>query len=60
VVTPLNKYIGYENAAKVAKTALRRGEDHQAGRREMGFVEQGRLTAEQLARRARRRLDDLP
>jgi fumarate hydratase, class II len=48
VVTPLNRYIGYENAAKVAKQALA----DEATIREtviaMGFVERGELTEEQL------------
>jgi fumarate hydratase class II len=48
VVTPLNKYIGYENAAKVAKTALAEEKTIKQVVVEMGFVEQGRLTAEQL------------
>ena len=30
IVTPLNRYIGYENAAAVAKTALEGGQDHPA------------------------------
>ena len=28
VVTPLNKYVGYESAAKIAKQALADGRDH--------------------------------
>ena len=48
VVTPLNKYVGYESAAKIAKQALA----DQATIREtvvaMGYVERGELTEEQL------------
>ncbi|WP_046507558.1 class II fumarate hydratase [Streptomyces odonnellii] len=48
VVTPLNKYIGYEEAAKVAKKSLA---DHRTIREtvlELGYVERGDLTLEQL------------
>jgi fumarate hydratase class II len=48
VVTPLNRYIGYEAAAKVAKQALT---EHKTIREvviENGYVEQGKLTQEQL------------
>lgn len=48
VVTPLNRYIGYENAAKVAKTALAEGKTIKQVVLEMGFVERGDLTEEQL------------
>jgi fumarate hydratase class II len=48
VVTPLNKYIGYENAAKVAKTALAEEKTIRQVVVEMGFVEKGDLTEEQL------------
>ncbi|WP_231747554.1 class II fumarate hydratase, partial [Auraticoccus cholistanensis] len=48
IVTPLNKYIGYENAAAVAKTALKEGKTIRQVVIESGFVEQGRLTEEQL------------
>ncbi|SDE06041.1 class II fumarate hydratase [Auraticoccus monumenti] len=48
IVTPLNKYIGYENAATVAKTALKEGKTIRQVVVESGFVEQGRLTEEQL------------
>jgi fumarate hydratase class II len=47
-VTPLNKYIGYENAAKVAKTALAEEKTIRQVVVEMGFVEKGDLTEEQL------------
>jgi len=48
VVTPLNKYIGYENAAKVAKKALAEEKTIREVVVEMGFVENGDLTEEQL------------
>ena len=48
VVTPLNKYIGYEEAAKVAKTALAERKTIRQVVLEKGYVEQGKLTAAQL------------
>ncbi|HET9827235.1 MAG TPA: class II fumarate hydratase [Nocardioidaceae bacterium] len=48
VVTPLNRYIGYENAAKVAKKALAEQRTIKDVVLEMGFVDQGDLTAEEL------------
>ncbi len=48
VVTPLNRYIGYENAAKVAKTALAEQKTIKQVVLEMGYVERGDLTEEQL------------
>jgi fumarate hydratase, class II len=48
VVTPLNRYIGYENAAKVAKTSLKEQKTIKEVVLEMGFVENGDLTEEQL------------
>ena len=48
VVTPLNKYIGYEEAAKVAKAALKEGRTIREQVIEMGYVERGDLTEEQL------------
>ncbi len=48
VVTPLNKYIGYENAAKVAKRALAEGRTIRETVVAMGYLEDGSLTAEQL------------
>ncbi|MEP7090652.1 MAG: aspartate ammonia-lyase, partial [Nocardioidaceae bacterium] len=44
----LNKYIGYENAAKVAKKALAEEKTIRAVVVELGFVENGDLTEEQL------------
>jgi fumarate hydratase, class II len=48
VVTPLNRYIGYENAAKVAKTALAEEKTIKQVVLEMGYVERGDLTEQQL------------
>ncbi len=48
VVTPLNRYIGYENAAKVAKKSLTEEKTIKQVVLEMGFVEQGDLTEQQL------------
>ncbi|MEU2759986.1 class II fumarate hydratase [Streptomyces sp. NPDC007094] len=48
VVTPLNKYIGYEEAAKVAKRSLRDGTTIRETVLAMGYVERGDLTREQL------------
>ncbi|MGH3332874.1 MAG: lyase family protein, partial [Nocardioidaceae bacterium] len=48
VVTPLNRYIGYENAAKVAKTALAEEKTIKEVVLEMGFVDRGDLTEQQL------------
>jgi fumarate hydratase class II len=48
IVTPLNKYIGYENAAKVAKTALKERKTIRQVVLEGGYVEQGDLTEAQL------------
>jgi fumarate hydratase class II len=48
VVTPLNKYIGYENAARVAKKALAEEKTIREVVLEMGFVDNGELTEQQL------------
>ena len=48
VVTPLNKYVGYEAAAKVAKKALADGATIREVVIAMGYVERGDLTEEQL------------
>ncbi|MDQ3615999.1 MAG: class II fumarate hydratase [Actinomycetota bacterium] len=48
VVTPLNKYIGYENAAKVAKRSLGEEKTVRETVLEMGFVDNGDLTEQQL------------
>jgi fumarate hydratase class II len=48
VVTPLNKFIGYEAAAKVAKQALADGATIRETVLRLGFVERGELTEAQL------------
>ncbi|MYQ38758.1 fumarase, class II [Streptomyces sp. LamerLS-316] len=48
VVTPLNKYIGYEEAAKVAKKSLADGTTIRETVLAGGYVERGDLTLEQL------------
>jgi fumarate hydratase, class II len=48
VVTPLNKYVGYETAAKIAKQALAEGRTIRETVLEMGLVGDGVLTEEQL------------
>ena len=48
VVTPLNKYVGYENAAKIAKQALADGATIRETVLKLGFVERGEITEEQL------------
>jgi fumarate hydratase class II len=48
IVTPLNKYIGYEEAAKVAKQALAEGKTIRAVVIERGYVRDGKLTEQQL------------
>ena len=48
IVTPLNRYIGYEAAASVAKQALKEGRTIREVVVERGFVTDGTLTEEQL------------
>ncbi|WP_112244359.1 class II fumarate hydratase [Kribbella monticola] len=48
IVTPLNRFIGYENAAAVAKSALKQGKTIREVVIENGHVEKGDLTEEQL------------
>ncbi|QNE75211.1 aspartate ammonia-lyase [Streptomyces finlayi] len=48
VVTPLNKYIGYEEAAKVAKKSLAQGTTIRETVLASGYVRRGDLTVEQL------------
>ncbi len=48
IVTPLNKIIGYENAAKIAKHAVAEGMTIRESAIDLGFVERGELTLEQL------------
>ncbi len=48
VVTPLNRYLGYEEAAKVAKKSLAERKTIREVVLESGYVERGLLTTEQL------------
>jgi fumarate hydratase class II len=48
IVTPLNKYIGYEEAASIAKQALKENKTIKSVVLERGHVEAGKLTADQL------------
>ncbi|MEQ7006446.1 class II fumarate hydratase [Actinopolymorpha sp. B17G11] len=48
IVTPLNRYIGYENAARVVKTALTERKTIRQVVLEQGYVERGDLTEDQL------------
>jgi fumarate hydratase class II len=48
IVTPLNRFIGYENAAKAAKKAVTDGITVRQAVIDLGFVDGERLTEEQL------------
>jgi fumarate hydratase class II len=48
IVTPLNKIIGYEAAAKIAKNAVATGVTVRQSVIDLGFVERGEVTLEQL------------
>jgi fumarate hydratase class II len=48
IVTPLNRYLGYDEAAAVAKQALAEGKTIRAVVLERGHVAAGRLTEQQL------------
>jgi fumarate hydratase class II len=48
IVTPLNRVIGYEAAAKVAKHAVAEGITIRQSVVDMGFVERGEISLEQL------------
>lgn len=48
IVTPLNKLIGYENAAKIAKKAVAEGLTVREATVALGFVERGEVTEAQL------------
>ncbi len=50
VVTPLNKHLGYEEAAKVAKAALAEGRTIREQVLRMGYVDRGVLTEAELDR----------
>jgi fumarate hydratase class II len=48
IVTPLNKLIGYEAAAKIAKHSVAKGVTVREAVIDLGYVERGELTLEQL------------
>ncbi len=48
IVTPLNKYVGYEAAAKIAKQALANGATIRQTVLDLGYVERGEISEEQL------------
>jgi len=48
VVTPLNRYLGYENAAAIAKKAVKERKTIREVVLEDGYVDRGELTLEQL------------
>ena len=48
IVTPLNRFIGYEAAAKIAKHSVAQGITIREAVIELGYVERGELTMEQL------------
>ncbi|MBF0671652.1 MAG: class II fumarate hydratase [Salinibacterium sp.] len=48
IVTPLNKFIGYENAAKIAKHSVAKGITVREAVIDLGYLERGELTEEQL------------
>jgi len=48
IVTPLNRVIGYENAAKIAKHSVKAGLTVREATIELGFVERGEISIEQL------------
>ena len=48
IVTPLNRIIGYEAAAKIAKHSVKKGITVRAAVEDLGYVERGEVTPEQL------------
>ncbi|MDN4474072.1 class II fumarate hydratase [Demequina zhanjiangensis] len=48
IVTPLNRVIGYENAAKIAKHSVKQGMTVREATIDLGFVERGEISLEQL------------
>ncbi|WP_163542808.1 class II fumarate hydratase [Occultella kanbiaonis] len=49
IVTPLNRIIGYEAAAKIAKHSVAQGLTIRQAVEDLGYVERGEVTPEQLA-----------
>ena len=58
IVTPLNRYLGYEEAASIAKQALAERKTIREVVVERGHVRDGRLTEARARRGARRHADD--
>ncbi|MDN6795171.1 MAG: class II fumarate hydratase, partial [Propionibacterium sp.] len=50
IVTPLNRIIGYENAAKIAKHSVKAGITVRQAVIDLGFVERGEISEEDLDR----------
>jgi len=50
IVTPLNRVIGYENAAKIAKHAVKAGLTVREATIDLGFVERGEISLDELDR----------
>lgn len=50
IVTPLNRYIGYENAAKIAKHSVKEDLTVREAVIDLGFVERGEISEEDLDR----------
>src|SRR5436305_10569977 len=50
IVTPLNRYLGYDEAAAIAKQALAEGRTIREVVVERGHLERGKITEEQLDR----------
>ncbi|MEE6274382.1 class II fumarate hydratase [Georgenia sp. MJ278] len=48
IVTPLNRVVGYEAAAKIAKHAVAQGMTVRAAVEDLGYVERGEISADQL------------
>jgi Fumarase len=48
IVTPLNKFIGYENAAKIAKHSVKEGMTVREATIALGFVERGEISEADL------------
>ncbi len=48
IVTPLNRFIGYENAAKIAKQAVKERKTIRQVVIELGFVERGEISEAEL------------
>lgn len=48
VVTPLNRYLGYEAAAKIAKHAISEGMTIREAVVELGYLEEGSITEQEL------------